>query len=135
MKYLYVIIYSLLLKGHCLMISIMWPMKKAYFRIAKVSEDAQVAWIKQFNKGYLEFPGGIIDWWVFAVFSGFIYGPLSFFVLKFDVAFFESGLFFWLLFFCTIGWSYYYVYVLNIEWLKSKIIPKTKKYYLKLEEK
>lgn len=130
MKYAYYYIWVSLAILHYAMSKMLFPLTKSLFKARKKSEKEQKEWKDDYNKGFLHFPGGMIDWAAYALLVAFVFMPIIVLSLTFKVDIYRSKLYFWSLFICTAAFVYYWIYFKEITWLKNKIGMINKKYYL-----
>jgi hypothetical protein len=111
---------------------VLFSLNKVLFRIRKTSTADQKKWKDDYNSGFLDFPGGMIDWFAFGVLLLLIFSGVTILLFIFDL---ETGVFkpkyrLAILFFVLAGLVYYVIYFKSLPWLKDKIRMVNKKYYL-----
>jgi len=102
-------------------------------KIGRKTEDDYKKWKKNFNKAILDFPGGINDWFAYALFTGLFLIPIMVVTLRFEIDIYtENRKWYFIGIAALIGvFSYYWIYFKNKDWLKERINKVAKKYYLK----
>lgn len=99
------------------------PIEKAISRLLKFDDAARLKREKMFNKMFIDFPGGVIDWVAFGALLGIIFAALILTVVYGDIktVIFESRNFLTAFFIFISCIVYYVIYVRCIVWLKTEI--------------
>ena len=132
MKYVYFYLWVFLATIHIQIARTFFCVNKLIFKIRKTSDADQKAWLSNYNRGFLEFPGGMLEWyasgltlllvlaiWIPALF----YFDVGEYVLKSKTRIY--------IFVITIAAVVYYrIYFVHISWLTKKICRINKSYYL-----
>lgn len=131
MKYIYYAIWIGLASLHGKISKMLFVVNKILFKVRKTSEIDQKKWKDDYNKGFLGFPNGIIDWFAYGLILAFIFIPVIILSVAFDnPILFSSKIVFFSVFISVSLLVYYWIYYKNIDWLKEKINKVSKKYYL-----
>ncbi len=132
MAYIYYYIWLGLAMMHHRVSKTLYAVNKIIFKLRKTSISDQDKWKKDYNEGFVGFPGGILDWWAYGLLLlllFFIFFMLSIF-FKWETTIFKSDttLIIFLVSLAVI--VYYWIYFKSMPWLKKKIRKVNKKYYL-----
>lgn len=98
-------------------------MEKAISRFLKFDNAARLNREKMFNKMFIGFPGGVIDWVAFGALLGIIFAALILTVVYGGIktVIFESRSFLTAFFVVISCIVYYVIYFRCIAWLKTEI--------------
>ena len=132
MKYIYYYIWVSLAFVHHRVSKLLFAINRVIFKIRKTSEDEQKKWKDDYNKGFLGFPGGMIDWAAFGLLLLIFFSVVLVFLISIDleIGIFKSKVRLAGLFIALAGFFYYIIYFRNLPWLKDKIRIANKRYYL-----
>lgn len=133
MRQVYYIIWVSLAFVHHKISNALFNINKVFFRLMKKSIEDQRKWKNDYNNGFLGFPGGMIDWAAYGLFTGLFLIPVMVVTLKYEIDIYtQNRKWYFIGIAAVIGFfCYYWIYFRSIDWLKKRINKVAKKYYLK----
>ena len=89
-------------------------------------KDSRI-WERNFYRAYLNFPGGINDWFAYGILVGVFIAPIVFGTLIYKIDIYTNKFYFGAISLIVIAYCYYTIYFRSIDWLTQKISEIKKK--------